>query len=151
MKTLYKKELVNATANEEIKIVRDTETFGLSTYKTTITVADGATTGKEAAIGMPADFLPLAVMVTVTVAATNAVNLQDIGDDADTDAYVDGATIALNTTGYKGIFGCNGVRGVGTGTAGALTTADEVEVVVSGDPGATGATMELVFLGVRVA
>ena len=48
----------------------------------------------------------------------------------------------------KGVFGCNGVRGLGTGTGGATTTADEVEVVVSGDPGASGVTMRLTFLGI---
>lgn len=151
MISLYKKRLIAATAKEEIKISRDTETVALSTYKTTVTVANGATTGKEAAIGMPANFMPLGVMVTVTTAATNAVNLNDIGDDVDTDSYVDGIVVALNTTGYKGLFGCNGVRGAGTGTGGALTTADEVEVVISADPGATGVTMELVFIGIRVA
>lgn len=131
----------NATSNNS---------FTLQTYVATVTVANGATTGKEAAIGMPANFIPMAVAVNVTVASTNAVNLNDIGDDADTDSYVDGATIALNTTGFKGVFGCNGVRGMGPGSTtstGATTTADEVEVVISADPGATGATMRLTFIG----
>ena len=97
---------------------------------------------------MPANFAPLAIGVNVTTAAANAVNLQDIGDDADTDSYLDGATIAVNSTGFKGIFGCNGVRGLGTGTSGATGTADEVEVVVSGDPGASGVTMRITFLGI---
>ena len=125
-----------------------TSTMTLQTYEATITVADGATTGKEAAIGMPANFIPMAIMVNVTTAATNAVNLNDIGDDGDTDSYLDGAAVAVNSTGFKGIFGCNGVRGLGTGTGGATTTADEVEVVVSGDPGASGVTMRLTFLGI---
>lgn len=126
---------------------------GFDTYTATVTVANGATTGKEAAIGMPANFMPIAMALHVTVAATNSVTLLDVGDDADTDAYVDGATTpALNTTGYKGLFGCNGARSLGDitgGVTGALTTADEVEVVVSGDPGATGVTMRLTFFGIR--
>jgi hypothetical protein len=84
--------------------------------------------------------------VTVTTASTNAVNLLDIGDDADTDSFIDGISVACNTTGYKGMFGCNGVRG-NTGLTGAMTTPDEIEVVISADPGATGVTFRLTFLG----
>lgn len=122
-----------------------TGTQTLSTYTATITVANGDTTGKEAAIGMPDNFLPLGVAVIVTTAATNAVNLVDIGSDADTDGYIDGLSIAVNSTGFKGFFGCNGVL---TGLTGANTTADEVEVVVSGDPGATGVTLVLKMFGI---
>lgn len=128
---------------------------GFDTYTTTVTVANGATTGKEAAIGMPANFMPIAMALTVTVASTNAVTLLDVGDDTDTDAYIDGATTpSLATTGFKGLFGCNGARALGDitgGVTGALTTADEVEVVVSADPGATGVTMRLQFFGLRVS
>ena len=122
-----------------------TGTQTLSTYTATITVANGDTTGKEAAIGMPDNFLPLGVAVIVTTAATNAVNLVDIGSDADTDGYIDGLSIAVNSTGFKGFFGCNGVL---TCLTGANTTADEVEVVVSGDPGATGVTLVLKMFGI---
>lgn len=127
-------------------------TARLETYQATVTVANGQTTGKESAIAMPAHFIPIAVLVHVTVAATNAVTLVDVGDDADTDSYVDGFTsVSINTTGFKGIFGCNGVRGAGpNGTAsdGATATADEVEMVVSGDPGATGVTIRFTFIGI---
>lgn len=128
--------------------------FSNTTYKATVTVANGATTGKETAIGMPANFIPQCVAVEVTVASTNPSNLNDIGEDNDTDAYVDGIAVSVASTGFKGVFGCNGVRGMGPGSTssitGALTTADEVEVVVSADPGATGVTMELSFFGVLV-
>jgi hypothetical protein len=137
----------NTGGSVELKAA-STNTLTMQTYQASVTVADGATTGKEAAIGMPANFIPMAVMINVTTAATNAVNLQDIGDDGDTDSYLDGASIAVNSTGFKGIFGCNGVRGIGTGTTGATGTADEVEVVVSGDPGASGVTMRITFLGI---
>lgn len=128
---------------------------GFDTYTTTVTVANGATTGKEAAIAMPTNFLPIAMAFAVTVAATNACSLVDVGDDADTDSYCDGiVTNDLTTTGFKGIVGCNGVRALGDITGGvqvATTTADEVEIVVSADPGATGVTLRLTFFGVRVS
>lgn len=128
---------------------------GFDTYTATVTVANGATTGKEAAIGMPANFLPIAMAFAVTTAATNACSLVDVGDDADTDSYCDGiVTNDLTTTGLKGIVGCNGVRALGDITGGvqvATTTPDEVEVVVSADPGATGVTLRLTFFGIRVS
>lgn len=113
-----------------------TSDMALSTYVATVTVADGATTGKESAIGIPSNFIPMGVTVAVTTAAANAVNLVDIGTDADTDGFVDGITAAVNSTGFKGFFPCNGVLGMSGGTTTAATeTADEVEVVLSGDPG----------------
>ena len=78
----------------------------------------------------------MAVTVAVTTASSNAVNLNDIGTDADTDGFVDGISAAVNSTGFKGFFFCNGVLGMSGGTTTAATeTADEVEVVLSGDPG----------------
>ena len=124
-----------------------TDSFTVQTYQATITIGAAATTANEASIGMPDNFLPIAVMVTVDTAATNAVNLQDIGVQADTDDYVDGISVAVNSTGFKGIFGCNGLRGI-AGTDGALATADEVAAVVSGVPGGSGVTMTLTFIGV---
>jgi hypothetical protein len=121
-------------------------------YVATVTVVNTATTGKEAAIGMPANFHPMAVGIYCSVAATNACSLVDIGDDAATNSYCDGiVTNDLTTTGFKGIVGCNGVRGSGDITGGvqvATTTADEVEVVVSADPGSTGVTLILTFFGI---
>jgi hypothetical protein len=98
----------------------------LEQYTATVTVDNGATTGKESAIGMPTNFIPLACTVVVTVAATNAVNLDDVGSDADTDGYLDGIGSVVATS----------------------STPDEVEVVLSGDPGATGATLKLKFFGI---
>lgn len=125
------------------------------TYQATVTVINGATTGKEAAIGMPANFLPICMAIHVTVASTNACALVDVGDDADTDSYCDGIVATVGTTtGFKGIVGCNGVRALGDITGGvqvATTTADEVEIVVSADPGATGITFRLTFYGMLAA
>lgn len=122
-------------------------------YQATVTVANGATTGKESAIGIPTNFLPVCMLIHCTVAATNACSLVDVGDDADTDSFCDGiVTNDLTTTGFKGIVGCNGVRALGDITGGvqvALTTADEVEIVVSADPGATGVTVRLTFIGIK--
>jgi len=113
-----------------------TSEMTLSQYTATITVANGDTTGKESAIGIPSNFIPMAVMVAVTTAAANSVTLNDIGTDADTDGFVDGISAAVNSTGFKGFFPCNGVLGMSGGTTTAATeTADEVELVLSGDPG----------------
>ena len=113
-----------------------TSEMTLSVYTATVTVANGATTGKESSIGIPSNFIPMAVTVAVTTAAANTVNLVDIGTDADPDGFVDGISAAVNSTGFKGFFPCNGVLGMSGGTTTAATaTADEVEVVVSGDPG----------------
>ena len=118
-------------------------------YTATITIASGATTGKESSIGIPSNFIPMGVTIAVTTAATNSVTLNDIGTDADPDGFVDGISPAVNSTGFKGFFPCNGVLGMSGGTTTASTeTADEVEAVVSGDPGASGVTMVLKFIGI---
>ena len=125
-----------------------TNEMTLSTYVATVTVANGATTGKESAIGIPSNFIPMGVMVAVTTAAANSVNLVDIGTDADTDGFVDGISAAVNSSGFKGFFPCNGVLGMSGGTTTAATeTADEVEGVVSGDPGGD-TVIVLKFLGI---
>ena len=124
-----------------------TSTMSMETYVATITVANGATTGKESSIGIPSNFIPMGVTIAVTGAASNAVNLVDIGTDADTDGFVDGITAAVNSVGFKGFFPCNGVLGMSGGaTTAATETADEVEIVLSGDPGAD-TTVVLKFFG----
>ena len=138
-KTIVKSATTGALTNE----------MTFSQYTATVTVADGATTGKESSIGKPSNFIPMGVAVTITTAATNSVTLNDIGTDADTDGFVDGIAPSVNSTGFKGFFPCNGVLGMSGGTTTASTaTADEVEVVISGDPGASGVTMVLKFIGI---
>tara|TARA_R100001510_G_scaffold57513_1_gene65912 strand:- start:1141 stop:1617 length:477 start_codon:yes stop_codon:yes gene_type:complete len=125
-----------------------TNTMTLSVYTATVTVANGATTGKESSIGIPSNFIPMGVMITVTGAASNSVSLNDIGTDADPDGFVDGIAAAVDSTGFKGFFPCNGVLGMSGGTTTAATeTADEVEIVVSGDPGAD-TTVVMKFIGI---
>ena len=124
-----------------------TNTMSMETYVATVTVADGATTGKESAIGIPSNFIPMGVMIAVTAAASNSVTLNDIGTDADTDGFVDGISAAANSTGFKGFFPCNGALGMSGGaTTAATATADEVEIVLSGDPGAD-TTVVMKFFG----
>ena len=137
-KTIVKSATTGALTNE----------MTFSEYTATITVADGDTTGKESSIGIPSNFIPMGVTIAVTTASTNAVNLQDIGTDADTDGFVDGISVAVNSAGFKGFFPCNGVLGLSGGTTTASTeTADEVELVVSGDPG-SDTVIVLKFIGV---
>ena len=138
-KTIVKSATTGANTNE----------MTFSQYTATVTIASGATTGKESSIGIPSNFIPMGVTVAVTTAATNSVTLNDIGTDADPDGFVDGISPAVNSTGFKGFFPCNGVLGMSGGATTASTeTADEVEAVVSGDPGASGVTMVLKFIGI---
>ena len=136
----------NSSSLGEVKL---SDGWKLSEYSCVITVANGATTGKEAVIGMPAYFMPAWVAVTALNASTNATNLQDVGNDADTDDYVDGAALACGQeAGFKGILSCNGLRGTGNGVDGGLATADEIEIVVSADPGAATLILKLDFFGI---
>ena len=138
-KTIVKSATTGALTNE----------MTFSQYTTTVTIASGATAGKESSIGIPSNFIPMGVTIAVTTAATNAVTLNDIGTDADPDGFVDGISPAVNSTGFKGFFPCNGVLGMSGGaTTVSTATADEVEAVVSGDPGASGVTMVLKFIGI---
>ncbi len=128
-------DLLNSNSSS-YALSNDDSVFKYTSYRATITVANGATTGVESAIAMPDNFVPIAVALTVVTASTNSVNFVDVGSDADTDGYIDGASIAVNSAGYKGVIPCNGVLAVGNPTAGAVIgTPDEVECVISGDPG----------------
>tara|TARA_R100000231_G_scaffold39699_1_gene34488 strand:- start:1928 stop:2407 length:480 start_codon:yes stop_codon:yes gene_type:complete len=125
-----------------------TSDMTLSTYSTSITIAASGTDHKETSIGIPSNFIPMGVAVTVTSAAANSVNLVDIGTEADDDGFVDGISAAINSTGFKGFFPCNGVLGMSGGaTTAATETADEVQVVVSGTAGA-GGVVALKFFGI---
>ena len=140
--------VINSNSGSEGELGLSHE-WKLTQYTTKITVANGATTGKESAIAMPAHFMPTWVAVTAENASTNACNLVDVGNDADTDDYVDGAALAVGqSAGFKGILSCNGLRGTGNGIDGALAAADEVEIVISTDPGANTLVLRLDFFGI---
>ena len=153
--------MANTTFNGPVRsengfksIIKNSTTGGLtnemtlSTYSTSITIATTGLSHKESSIGIPSNFIPMGVAITVTSAAANNVNLQDIGTDADTDGFVDGISAALNSTGYKGFFTCNGVLGMSGGeTTAATATPDEVQLVVSGTAGA-GGVVALKFFGI---
>ena len=127
-----------------------TSDLALKYFEESITVAAAATEG-TGTVAIPTNFVCMSVVVTVTEASTNAVNLNDVGTTtpADKDGFLDGVTCAANSTGFKGFFPCNGVLGMSGGaTTAATATADEVEVVLSGDPGAAGATIVMKFIGV---
>ena len=125
-----------------------TSDMTLSTYSTSITIAATGTDHKETSIGIPANFIPMGVAITVTSAAANAVNINDIGTDDDTDGFVDGIAVAINSTGFKGFFPCNGVLGMSGGaTTVSTATPDEVELVISGTAGA-GGVVALKFFGI---
>tara|TARA_R100001510_G_scaffold3081_1_gene2368 strand:+ start:32 stop:520 length:489 start_codon:yes stop_codon:yes gene_type:complete len=127
-----------------------TNEMTLSTYTATIDIAASGTGHKEASVGIPSNFIPMGVAVTVVTAAANNVNLVDIGTDTDPDGFVDGLpTTAINAAGFKGFFGCNGVLGMSGFAAGqvAEATADEVEVTISGTAGA-GGQISLKFFGI---
>ena len=126
-----------------------TSDFTLQTFAVTITIAASGTTGIKSTELIPVNFIPMGVAVTVTAAATNNVTLNDIGTDADPDGFVDGIATALNSTGFKGFHGCNGVLGMSGYTTGASgLVGDEVEIAISGAAGGTGATIALKFFGI---
>ena len=79
-----------------------TSTMSLKEFTATITVANGATTGKETSIQIPTNFIPLGIGVVVTTAAVNAVNLVDIVTSATTEHYVAVTSSALNTPCLEG-------------------------------------------------
>ena len=137
-KTIIKNGTTGALTNE----------MTLSTYTATITVAASGTDHKESSIGIPANFIPMGCAITVTSAAANNVNLVDIGTAADTDGFIDGISVAINSTGFKGFFPCNGVLGMSGGATTVSTeTPDEVEGVISGTAGA-GGVLSLKFFGI---
>ena len=75
----------------------------------TITVADGATTGKDPQIGIPDNLSLWAYDCCHHSCRQIAVTLVDIGTDA-TDGFVE-VFCRCQSTGFKGFFPCNGVLG----------------------------------------
>ena len=74
-----------------------TNEMTLSTYTATIEPAATGTDHKESSIGIPSNFIPMGVAITVTSAAANNVNLQDIGTDDDPVIVLDGYRVCVDT------------------------------------------------------
>ena len=127
-----------------------TDGFVMKTYQATVSITNGNTTGDEAAIGFPANFIPMFCVVRTTAATTTGGNITDVGTAGDPHAYVDGAVLSTSAAGAQ-IFACNGVAGVGSGgsgtTAGIPLTPDEIRVTMA-DPGASGASIVVTFIGI---
>ena len=121
----------------------------MKTYQATVTVANGATTGDEAAIGFPANFIPMFCVIRNNQITTSGGNITDVGTAGDPNAYVDGAVLATSAVTSQ-IFACNGVAGVGSGgsgtTAGIPLTPDEIRVTMA-DPGLSAASITVTFVG----
>ena len=117
----------------------------MKTYQATVVVANGATTGDEAIIGFPSNFIPMFCVIRNNQITTTGGNITDV----DPNAYVDGAVLASSAVGAQ-IFACNGVAGVGSGgsgaTAGIPLTPDEIRVTMA-DPGLTAASVTVTFVG----
>ena len=124
--------------------------FVMKTYQATVIVANGATTGTEAAIGYPSNFIPMYCCIRNNAVTTTGANITDVGTAGDPNAYVDGAVLATSAAGTAQIFACNGVAGIGSGgsgtTAGIPLTPDEIMVTMA-DPGLTGASVTVTFIG----
>ena len=121
----------------------------MKTYQATVTVANGATTGDEAAIGFPANFIPMFCVIRNNSITTTGGVIADVGTQGSAQAYVDGASLASSAVTSQ-IFACNGVNGIGSGgsgtTAGIPLTPDEIRVTMA-DPGLSAASVTVTFIG----
>ena len=121
----------------------------MKTYQATVTVANGDTTGDEAIIGFPSNYIPMFCVVTNNSVTTSGGNITDVGTAADPNAYVAGCVLATSSATSQ-IFACNGIAGVGSGgsasVAGIPLTPDEIRVTMV-DPGLTGASVTVTFVG----
>ena len=71
------------------------------------------------------------------------VNLVDIGTDDDTDGFVDGISVAINSTGFKLFPHVICVLGMSGGATNFTETADEVELVISATASNAGGVIAL--------
>ena len=121
----------------------------MKTYQATVTVANGATTGDEAIIGFPSNFIPMFCVVTNNAVTTSGGNITDVGTAADPNAYVAGCVLATSSA-QSQIFACNGLNGIGSNGSGTVAgiplTPDEVRVTMA-DPGLSAADITVTFIG----
>ena len=121
----------------------------MKTYQATVTVANGATTGDEAIIGFPDNYIPMFCVVTNNAVTTSGGNITDVGTAADPNAYVAGCVLATSSA-QSQIFACNGLNGIGSNGSGTVAgiplTPDEVRVTMA-DPGLSAADITVTFIG----
>ena len=121
----------------------------MKTYQATVTVANGATTGTEAIIGFPTNFIPMFCVITNNAVTTTGGVIADVGTQGVAQAYVDGATVASSSV-QSQIFACNGVNGIGSGGSGTTAviplTPDQIMVTMA-DPGLSAASVTVTFVG----
>ena len=121
----------------------------MKTYQATVTVANGDTTGTEAIIGFPSNYIPMFCVVTNNTVTTTGGNITDVGTAADPNAYVAGCVLATSAA-QSQIFSCNGLNGVGSNGSGTVAgipvTPDEIRVTMA-DPGLSAASITVTFIG----
>ena len=121
----------------------------MKTYQATVTVANGATTGTEAIIGFPSNYIPMFCVVTNNSVTTSGGNITDVGTAADPNAYVAGCVLATSAA-QSQIFSCNGLNGIGSNGSGTVAgipvTPDEIRVTMA-DPGLSAASITVTFVG----
>ena len=121
----------------------------MKTYQASVTVANGATTGDEAIIGFPSNFIPMFCVVNNTAVTTTGGNITDVGTAADPNAYGAGCVLATSSA-QSQIFACNGLNGIGSNGSGTVAgipvTPDEIRVTMA-DPGLSAASITVTFVG----
>ena len=136
---------------EKVTVMGGIGGLSLQTISAEITVVDGDTTAKSSGLIMPLGFVALVTHVRVTTASTNNVNLDTIGTDATIAGFNTGDNIIsdLRTGGADGVMlACNGTLSLATANSAGVAATDELEVDISGDPGATGVTMVVTIFGI---
>ena len=120
----------------------------------TVTMADTESAGTTSAKIIPAGFIALNVHLEVVSASTNAVTIDQVGTDADPNAFLlAGVGATANAVGDKGNFAPGGVAGIVglTSNSVGLTAADELKVTLSGDPGLAGCEVKVTVLGMQLS
>ena len=119
----------------------------LKMITTSVTIANGETTGKSANKVLPAGFTAISAHVQVTGASTNGETVNLLGPEADPNGFcLTGMGLASNALG-SAQFACGGALSLATSNNAGVAAADELMVTLSGDPGAAGCTVKVSLLG----
>ena len=143
--------VADAATKAGVLLLSSIATIGcvMKTYQATVTVANGDTTGDEAIIGFPSNYIPMFCVVTNNTVTTSGGNITDVGTAADPNAYVAGCVLATSAA-QSQIFSCNGLNGIGSNGSGTVAgipvTPDEIRVTMA-DPGLSAASITVTFVG----